>query len=151
MTYTEKTQAFGQSFEERNQWIGAGIGLAAIFTYVAIIMVRAQDVPLVDVSWELPMLATVLAGGAVYAVVYFATRARFTAGTPRDSRDTEIDRFGEVTGKGLVSIAVIVAIVLLARDIDPFWVAHTLFFGSYLSSLVGTLARIGAYREGIPS
>lgn len=139
------------SFEERHTWVGTAIGLAAIAAYILVIAGRAQDSPLTDVEWGWPMLVTVLAAGGLYALVYLGMRLRHRGEATTDARDIEIDRYGELAGKGLASAAITAAVVMLALDVDTFWVAHTLFGGAYLSSLVGTVAKIAAYREGIPS
>ena len=137
------------SFEERHTWAGLVIGLVAIAVYVGVIAMRAQDTPVGDVAWEWPMLWTVLVAGVGYGVMVGLLAARYR-GPRRDRRDEEIDRFGELSGKGLLSFTVVVAIVLLAREVDAFWVAHTLFGGSYLASMIGTLAKLAAYRKGLP-
>ncbi len=43
------------------------------------------------------------------------------------------------------------SLILLALNVEPFWVAHNLFFGSWFASFVSTAGRVAAYRKGIPS
>lgn len=139
------------TFEERHTWAGTVIGLAAIAVYIVVIAGRAQDSPLTDVEWGWPMLVTVLAAGGVYGLVYLGLRLRQRGERVMDARDIEIDRYGELAGKGLVSATVTAAIVMLALGVDTFWVAHTLFGGAYLGSLIGTVAKLAVYRGGLPS
>lgn len=139
------------SFEERHVWIGTGIGLSAITVYLIIIITRAQSVPIDQVEWAMPMLATVLIAGGLYGANYVTAKVRHRGTATADARDVEIDRHGELAGKGLLSLSVTAAIVMIALDVNGFWVAHTLFGGAYLSSLIGSLAKAAAYREGLPS
>lgn len=139
------------SFEERHTWAGTAIGLAAIVAYIIVIVGRASDSALTEVQWGWPMLATVVIAGGLYALVYLGLRLRHSGERMTDARDEEIDRYGELAGKGLVSATVTTAVVMLALDVDTFWVAHTLFAGAYLGSLASTLTKLAVYRGGIPS
>jgi len=139
------------SFEERHTWAGTVIGLAAIIAYVVVIAGRARDAALTDLAWGWPMLVTVLIAGGLYGLVYLGLRLRHRGEPIADARDIEIDRYAELAGKGLVSATVTAAIVMLALNVDTFWVAHTLFAGAYLSSLVVTLTKLAVYRSGLPS
>lgn len=142
-------EEYEMSFEERHTWAGLTLGIAAIAVYAVIIALRAQEGPLSHVAWEWPMLWTVLIAGGTYGAVYGVLAARHR-GPRSDPRDIEIDRFAELSGKGFLSFAVTVAIVLLALDVDTFWVAHTLFGGSYLAATITTAAKIVAHRKGLP-
>ncbi|PKQ25538.1 MAG: hypothetical protein CVT64_08945 [Actinobacteria bacterium HGW-Actinobacteria-4] len=137
------------SFEERHTWAGLALGFAAVATYIVIITVRSQDTPISEVAWAWPMLWTVLIAGGAYGAVYGILAARHR-GPRTDPREIEIDRFGELSGKGLLSFSVLVAIVLVALDVDGFWVAQTLFLGSYTASTIGTVAKLVAHRKGLP-
>lgn len=139
------------TLEERNTWVGLGVGLAAFVAYLTVIAVRAADTPLTQVEWGGPMLWAVGVGGGVYALVYLADRIRHRGRTVADERDAQIQRFGDASGGGLADLAALAALIMLALDVDSFWVAHTLFVGGFLGATIGSLAKVAAYREGIPS
>jgi hypothetical protein len=137
------------SFDERHTWAGLLLGFAGIATYIVIIATRAQDTPVTEIEWAWPMLWIIVIAGGAYGLVYGILAARHR-GPRTDPREIEIDRFGELSGKGLLSFTVLVAIVLLARDVDDFWVAQTLFGGSFTASTIGTVAKLVAHRKGLP-
>ncbi len=140
------------SFEERQQWIGLGLSIVAIVGYIiAIVIVAAvDDVSFTAVNWKIPMLATLLGAGGIYGIAYGIAKRRHS-GPTGDVRDREIERYGEAMTSGLVSFTIFVTLILLALDVDTFWVAHNLFFGSFFGMFVGTAAKVAAYREGVPS
>ena len=96
------------------------------------------------------MLLVVAIGGALYGIGYGIARLRHRRPV-EDARDKEIQRYGESINGGLVGLTVAVSIMLLALNVEPFWVAHNLFLGSWFASFVSTAGRVAAYREGIPS
>lgn len=139
-------------FEHRQQSLGLVLGLIAFAAYWAVILVRAagDGLPFTQVAWQTPMLVAIVAGGLVYAAVYGTLRWRARGTRVTDERDEEIARYAESAGAGLTGIAVLVALILLTRDAAPFWVAHVLFVGSYLGSLISAAVSLAAYGEGTP-
>ena len=140
------------SFVEGVQYAGLALGLVTMLTYVAIVLTRVftDDVSVTKVAWQGPMLLVLAIGTGLFAIGYGVARFQ-RKGTVEDARDKEIERYGESMNGGLVGLTVAVSIVLLALNVEPFWVAHNLLLGSWFASFVSTAARAAAYREGIPS
>jgi hypothetical protein len=140
------------SFTEGVQYAGMALGLMAILAYLAIVLTRVftDDVSVTKVAWQGPMLLVVAIGGGVYGIGYGIARL-VHKGRVEDARDKEIERYGESLNGDLVGLAVLVSIVLLGLNVEPFWVAHNLFFGSWWASFVSGASRAAAYREGIPA
>ncbi len=139
-------------FEEKHQYTGLGLSLISIAVYLAIVLTRVftDDVSVTKVAWQGPMLLVIAVGGGLYGIGYGIARTR-QKGQAKDARDAEIDRYGDATGGGLLSLTVFVTIILLALGVDTFWVAHNLFLGSWFASFIGSASKAAAYREGIPS
>jgi len=140
------------SFEERTQYAGLALSIVSFLAYGGIVLQRAatDGLPLTQVAWRGPMLLVVVIAGVLYGGGYLTARLRHR-GIAEDDRDRQIRRYGEATTGGLTGLSVFVSIILLAVNVDPFWVVHTLFLGSGFATFVGTAAKVGAYREGIPS
>lgn len=140
------------SFTEGVQYAGFVLSVVAMVAYLAIVLTRVftDDVSVTKVAWQGPMLLVVAAGGGLFAIGYGIARLRHK-GQVEDARDKEIERYAESINGGLVGLTVFVSIILLALNVEPFWVAHNLFLGSWWASFVSTAGRVAAYREGIPS
>jgi len=89
------------SFEERQQYTGLATSALAMLVYLAISITRAftDDLPLTEVAWQGPMLWVVLIAGGVWGIGYAIARKRYR-GIAKDSRDTEIERYGESMSGG---------------------------------------------------
>ena len=66
-----------------------------------------------------------------------------------DIRDRDIGRMGARVEQAFVTIAGLGVIVLCGLGADVFWIANTMFFGFALSSIVGGIASVIAYRRGL--
>ncbi|MFW2512756.1 hypothetical protein ACNI3K_03160 [Demequina sp. SO4-13] len=139
------------TFEERNTIVGLTLSLVVVTAYWAIVIVRAatDELPFTEVAWRGPLLWTMIVGGGLYAVIYGATRWRVRGQRVTDERDAEVLRHGESAGAGLTGVAVLAAIIMLTQGASDFWVAHVLFIGSFLGSLVAAGVTIAGYREGV--
>jgi len=140
------------SFTEGVLYGGIALSLATMLAYLAIVLTRVftDDVSVTKVAWQGPMLLVLIIGGSLYGIGYGVARLRHR-GAVEDARDKEIERYGESINGGLAGLTVAVSIVLLALNVEPFWVAHNLLFGSWFASFVSTAGRVAAYREGIPA
>jgi len=140
------------SFTESVQYAGLAFGPLAILAYLGIVLTRVftDDVSVTKVAWQGPMLLVVAIGGGLYGIGYGIARL-VHKGRVDDARDKEIERYAQSINGGLVGLTVFVSIILLALNVEPFWVANNLFLGSWFASFVSTAGRVAAYREGIPS
>lgn len=138
--------------EEKRAWIMAVVSLIGYAVYVVIILSRAGGTRLADVPYVATLLWTV--GGAVVAAIVLEIVSMI--GVPRgellkDQRDKEIAQAGERIGSSFVVIGAMAAIVLAMFEADHFWIANTVYLAFTLSSVLGSLARIAAYRTGFQS
>ena len=65
-----------------------------------------------------------------------------------DQRDREIDRFGDHIGQSFVVVGGTTALLLALLEVDYFWIANAIYLCFVLSALLGSTAKIFAYRKG---
>ncbi|WP_084956320.1 hypothetical protein [Thermoactinospora rubra] len=136
-------------FEEMRAWIMAVVSAVAHAAYVALILGRAGTTPPAGVPYVPPMLWTV--GGAIAAAIVLGIGAAAPTGREagmKDRRDREINRFGEHAGQSFVALGAAAALVLAMLGAAHFWIANALYLAFVLSAVVGSIAKIFAYRKG---
>lgn len=141
-------------YTERNTWSSLVVSVIAIVAYVVVVLQRAGTGPITEVDWVPLMLWTIglsIAGAIVVSILWGIIAGMRDPGgaTVTDQRDRDISRMGERVGQGFLVIAGLGVIVLCALAADPFWIAHTMFFGFAVSAIVGAVARVIAYRRGL--
>ncbi|MFF8973100.1 hypothetical protein [Streptomyces sp. NPDC014995] len=138
--------------EEKRAWIIAVLAVGTYAAYLTVILARAADTPVADVSYASTLLWAVGISIAASIVLSIAV----SIGAPkeasrRDQRDREIHRFGEYVGQSFVVTGGVAALGMAMADVDQFWIANVLYAGFTLSATVGCVAKIAAYRWGFPS
>lgn len=125
------------------------VSVGAFAAYLAIILRRADDGPLADVSYASTMLWSIGAAIVVSIVVNIvvAIASPKDAGK-KDQRDREIYRFGEHIGQSFVVIGAVAALVMSMAELDYFWIANVIYVAFVLSAILGSVAKIFAYRMG---
>ncbi|MFF9866342.1 hypothetical protein ACF1G0_13070 [Streptomyces sp. NPDC013953] len=137
------------ALEEKRAWTMAVVSISAYLTYLVIVLGRADGIPLTEVPYVTTLLWTV--GAAVVgSIVLHAVAAMGSCdeGTTKDQRDREISRFGEYTGQSFLVIGGIAVLVMAMAEVDHFWIANTICLAFFLSAVLGSAARIAAYRWG---
>ncbi|MGW7367891.1 hypothetical protein ACWGI8_31835 [Streptomyces sp. NPDC054841] len=137
------------TFEEKRAWIMGVVAVGAYTAYLAIVLGRAENTPLAEVSYVPALLWTVGAG----IVVSIALEIVVAIVSPKDAnrkdqRDREITRFGEYTGQSFVVIGGIAALGMSMAELNHFWIANAIYLAFVLSAVLGSLAKIAAYRRG---
>ncbi len=137
------------ALEEKRAWIMLVVTVFAYAAYLIVVLGGARSGPLVDVPYVAPLLWTI--GAAIVASIVLHIAASIAS--PRDAgrkdqRDREIGRFGEHVGQSFVVIGGVAALVMAMAELDHFWIANTVYLAFVLSSLLGSIAKIAAYRRG---
>lgn len=135
--------------EEKRAWIMVVVTVFGYAAYLIVVLRRAGSGSLVDIPYVAPLLWTI--GAAIVASIVLNIAAAITS--PRDAgrkdqRDREIGRFGEYVGQSFVVIGGVAALVMAMAELDHFWIANTVYLAFVLSSLLGSIAKIAAYRWG---
>ena len=139
----------GVALEEKRAWIMAVVAICAYAVYLIVVLGRAGSVPLVDVPYVATLLWTV--GAAIVASIVLHAAASIASPKDagrKDQRDREIGRFGEHIGQSFVVIGGVAALVMAMAELDHFWIANAVYLAFVLSSLLGSIAKIAAYRWG---
>ncbi|MDN3444892.1 hypothetical protein [Microbacterium sp. APC 3901] len=141
-------------YEERNAWAGLIVGVVVIGAYVVIVLQQAAGGPVTDVDWFPLMMWTI--GVGIVATIVLSIVWGMIAGAKdpdgvgkSDVRDRDISRMGSRVEQSFVVIAGLGVITLCAVGADLFWVANTMFAGFAVSAMVGSVARVVAYRRGL--
>ena len=141
-------------YEERNIWASLIVSVIGMGVYVVIVLQEAAGGPLTDVDW-VPIMLWTIVGSIVAAIVLsivwgIIAGMRDPDGVGRsDQRDRDIARMGGRVGQAFMVAAGLAVIVLCAFEVDWFWIANTMYFGFALSTIVGSIASVIAYRRGL--
>ena len=142
------------SFEERGVWILLTVAVGAYAVYLSLILSGPADVPLAERAYVVPMLWTI--GGAIVAGIALTIIAGILTGIvsrrgqidKKDQRDKEINRLGDHIGSSFVAIGGVSALILAWIEAPYFWIANVIYLGFVLSGIVGSVAKLVAYRRG---
>ncbi|SEC14997.1 hypothetical protein SAMN04489727_2745 [Amycolatopsis tolypomycina] len=133
--------------EEKNAWI---LGFAAVVSYavyLVLVLGRAGGRPLAEVPYVAALLWTV--GTSIVATIVLSiVVAIVSKDGAKDQRDHEIGRLGEHVGHSFVVIGAVAALLLAMAEAPHFWIANVIYLAFTLSALLGSIARIFAYRKG---
>ena len=137
------------SFEEKSAWIMGVVAVGSYAVYLVIVLGLAGSRPLTEVSYVAPLLWTV--GASIAASI--ALHAVMGISSPRDAgkkdqRDREIYRFGEYIGQSFVVIGGVAALLMAMAELDHFWIANVIYLTFVLSAILGSVAKVVAYRRG---
>ena len=136
---------------EKRAWIRLGTAIAAYATYLGFILIRDDGGPLAEVSYVPALLWTI--GGAIVASIVLDILVSIAS--PReagraDQRDREIARFGDTVGQSFVVIGGVAALLMALLELPYFWIANAVYLAFVLSAVLGGIARLVAYRRGLP-
>lgn len=140
------------AFEEKRAWMLAVVAVIAYATYAAIVLGRADGVPLPDVPYAGALLWSI--GGAIVASILLHIVVSIVSpegANQSDQRDREIHRTGEHIGQSFVIVGAVAALGMALARWDHFWIANVIYLCFVLSAVVGSTAKIVAYRRGFQS
>lgn len=141
-------------FAERNLWSSTVVSVVGVSVYVLLLLRQESEGGLTAVDWPPLMLWTI--GASIVATIVvsiawgIAVGLRDPAGASEsDERDRAFGRMGDRVGHAVLIVAGLGVIVLSALEADLFWIAQTMVIGFALSSVVGGVAGLAAYRKGL--
>ncbi|WP_370972013.1 hypothetical protein [Amycolatopsis sp. cg9] len=133
--------------EEKNAWIQGFAAVASYAVYLALVLGRAGGRPLAEVPYVAALLWTVGAS-IVAAIALSILTAVVSKDGEKDQRDREIGRFGDHVGQSFVIAGAVAALLLAMTEAPHFWIANAVYLAFTLSAILGSTARIFAYRRG---
>jgi hypothetical protein len=138
---------WGVALEEKRAWIVAVVVACTYTVYLVILLSRPG--PLAEAPYVASLLWTAGAAGA--AAIGLGLAAGLTMpkeSRKKDVRDREIEWYGDYIGQSFVAIAGVAALIMALAEADHFWIANTIYLCFALSSVLGAVAKIFAYRRG---
>ena len=138
------------SYEEKGAWISLTVVLGAYVAYIAVILGRADGIPLAQVAYVTPILwlAGISAALNIVGRVVVAT-AKPSESTKPDVRDRDIKRLGGYVGGMVLAVAMVLPFALALNKVSQFWIANAIYAAFVAAVLATTLVRIVAYRRGL--
>ncbi|MFD4142863.1 hypothetical protein [Streptomyces sp. NPDC058572] len=137
------------ALEEKRAWIMLVVTIVSYAVYVAVVLGRPAGVPLAEAPYVSALLWTVGAAITASIVLHIVVASFSPKGTnTKDQRDREIHRFGEYIGQSFVVIGGVAGLALAMADLDQFWIANAIYLAFVLSSILGSAAKLVAYRLG---
>lgn len=135
------------ALEEKRAWIMAVVIVCTYAIYLIVVLPRLGDGPAAETPYVGALLWT--AGASIVTTIVLSVAAELT--TPKDSRkkdarDREIGRFGDYIGQSFVAIGGVAALVMAMAEFEYFWIANAVYLCFALSSVLGSVAKIFAYR-----
>jgi len=141
-------------YGQRNTWSTLIASVLGCLAYAAIIASRLRSTPAAEIEWVAPMLWTM--GAAIIVSIVGSIALGVIAGMrdpevghTADVRDRDISRLGDRVGQTFLVLGMIGALVLCAVTAEVFWIANTIYAGLALGTIVGSVARVAAYRGGM--
>lgn len=141
-------------YEERNIWSSLIVSVIGMTIYTILVLQRAGGGPVEEVDWVPLMLWTI--GLSIVAAIVVSIVWGMLAGMrdpdgvgKSDQRDRDISHMSTRVGQAFLVIAGLGVIVECAFELDWFWIANTMFYGFAVSSIVGGIASVIAYRRGL--
>lgn len=141
-------------YAERNVWATLLATIVIIPGYIFVVLQQAGGGPLTSVDWFPTMLWAI--GISIGATIVLSILWGIFAGirdpkgaTASDIRDRDIDQMGGRVEHSLLVITGLGVIALCAIGADVFWIANAMFLGFAISTFIGSIARILAYRRGL--
>lgn len=137
------------SFAEKGIWISSAITLVAYGLYCWIILARARNIPITDVSYGDVMLgcAVVVIVTSIVAHIAVAILSPKDA-DKKDQRDRDVGRYGDAIGYYVLVCAIVTVLILTVNGIDRFWIANGIYLSCTVATLWGSVVKITAYRRG---
>ena len=138
------------SFEEKGTWVYLVVNVVTYAAYLSIILRRAENIPLTEVSYVSTMLWAIGIAIALSIVGHIAVAiAKPSEADKRDVRDKDINRFGEYIGGIVLGVSMLAPFGLAMAEGDHFWIANAIYLAFVLSALTGSVVKIVAYRRGL--
>ncbi|MET0132016.1 MAG: hypothetical protein ABW215_00330 [Kibdelosporangium sp.] len=138
----------GMSQEHKRAWIALLTTVAGYGTYLVLVLGRSGDTPLTEAPYVAAVLWTI--GGSIVVAIVLNIAVGISSPEDRiqDQRDREINQFGDHIGQSFLVIGGLAALVMAMAESSHFWIANVIYLGFTLSSILGSCAKIAAYRWG---
>lgn len=139
------------AYEEKRAWITLVVSVVTYAVYAAVTVGRAGPVPLAEVPYAATLLWSIGAAIAALIVMNIVVGAASSDHARTDARDREINRLSDYMGQSFVVVGGVAALAMSLAELDHFWIANVIYLTFVLSAVLGSVAKIFAYRKGFQS
>lgn len=147
------------TMHQRTVWAQLVVFPLVGIVYFTVVLTRAAQAPLDEVSWVVPLIWAMSIGvvGIVAATIVGAI-GHGVAATARgeepdfeegDIRDKEIEREGDYRSHAFTAFAGLAVIILTMLRADHFWIANTMFLAGLLGGIYAAALKVRMYRQGL--
>ncbi|WP_066359889.1 hypothetical protein [Herbidospora mongoliensis] len=133
---------------EKRAWVYLLVTVVIYGGYVVVILGRRGGGPLTEVDYVPVLLWSLGISIGASIVVGIVAGMIGDHSTRTDVRDREIDQLGDRIGQAFTVIGALGAFVLALVEAPYFWIANAIYLGFALSMIIGSLAKVVAYRRG---
>ncbi|ROO61765.1 hypothetical protein EDC02_3717 [Micromonospora sp. Llam0] len=137
------------SYEEKGTWAFLVTTLGTYAGYVVALVRRADGGPLT----EAPYVSTMLWALGIAIVAAMVLRIMVEIAVPSetyqiDIRDKDINRQGDYVSGLVLSVGMVLPLGLTLAELDHFWIANAIYAVFVVSTSIGAIVKIVAYRRG---
>ncbi|MFV2021648.1 hypothetical protein [Micromonospora sp. LOL_023] len=137
------------SYEEKGTWAFLVTTLGTYAGYVVAIVRRADSGPLTAA----PYVSTMLWALGIAVVAAMVLRIVVEMAVPSetyqiDVRDKDINRRGDYVSGLVLSVGMVLPLGLTLAELDHFWIANAIYAVFVVSTSIGAIVKIVAYRRG---
>ena len=137
------------SYEEKGTWAFLVTTLGTYAGYVVAVVRRGAGGPLT----EAPYVSTMLWALGIAIVAAMVVRIVVEMAVPSetyqiDVRDKDINRRGDYVSGLILSVGMVLPLGLTMAELDHFWIANAIYAVYVVSTSIGAIVKIVAYRRG---
>lgn len=143
---------------QRTVWAQLLVYPAVGLAYFGVVLSRAADAPVAEVSWVVPLIWAMavlilgIVGLTIVGAIGHGVRATYRGDTPEfdegDVRDREIERDGDYRSRHIIASGGLAVIVLAMVGADHFWIANAMFLAGLVAGIYATVIKLRLYRQG---
>lgn len=137
------------SYEEKGTWVYLVVSALTYLGYVGVVLGRAGDGAIAEVSYVAPMLWSIgISMGLAIVARIVVEMARPSESHKADVRDRDINRFGEHVAGGVLGVGMVLPFGLALAQTPHFWIANAIYAVFTSWAVFGAAVKLVAYRRG---
>ncbi len=136
------------SFEQKNTWTYLVLAVVIPAVYFATILGQVPSTPVGEIDFIVPMI-TAIGLAIVISIIGSIAVSIVTRSYVTDERDKHINRRGDSVGFAVLGALVIGPLALAMLEVEPFWIANSIYLAEVLAAIVASIVKLVAYRKGV--
>jgi hypothetical protein len=136
------------SFEQKNTWTYLVLAVVIPAIYFAIILGQVPSTPVGEIDFIVPMIAAI-GLAIVISIVGSIAVSIVSRSYVTDERDKHVNRRGDSVGFAVLGVLVIGPLALAMLEVEPFWIANSIYLAEVLAAIVASVVKLVAYRKGV--